>query len=91
VCRELYQKSLIDEISYGIVDGAWGPWRNIARLGGGLRARLDQRGGLAGRPVPDRDVMACIEQAPRHGKSHHPESEITELFRVPPTRFANSG
>ena len=55
---------------------------HVARTGGSLRAGLDQGGGLAGGPVPDRDVMARLEQAPRHRKAHHPEPEIAELFRI---------
>jgi hypothetical protein len=62
---------------------------NLARMGGSLRARLYQCGGFAGRPVPDRDVVACVEQAPRHRKSHHPKSEIAELFSLLSVRPAN--
>jgi hypothetical protein len=55
---------------------------NLARRACWLRARLGQRGGFAGRPIPGRDVVAGVQQTLHHGKPHHPEPEIAEFFCV---------
>jgi hypothetical protein len=35
--------------------------------------------------------MTGVHKAPRHRKSHHPEPEITELFRIPSVLSASPG
>ncbi len=62
---------------------------DIARMGFKLRPRLHQCGAFARRAVPDGDVVAGVQQPPRHGKSHHSKPEIPEPLSVLSIRFAN--
>jgi len=49
---------------------------------------FDQGLGLAGRAVPDGKIVAGVEQASAHRKSHHAEPEIAEFFGLRPIRLA---
>ena len=56
---------------------------DIARPAGEPGTSVHQRRGFAGGAVPDRDVVAGVDEAPRHRKSHHSEPEIAEFFHSP--------
>src|SRR5215469_2776581 len=56
---------------------------DLARARRQPRAGIYQGFGLARGAIPDRDLMARLDQSPAHRKSHHAESEIAEFFGFP--------
>jgi NAD(P)-dependent dehydrogenase (short-subunit alcohol dehydrogenase family) len=60
----------------------------IARGHGAPRACLDQRLGLLQRSIPDRDVMAGLEEVGGHRSAHLAESDEAHLHATSPAMCA---